>query len=58
MAKAQFTRVEKALSKLLANPLSMHETTERKFDELKVKWQEVQDHHDKYAALASLKEED
>jgi len=58
MAKAQFTRVEKALSKLLANPLSMHETTERKFDELKVKWQEVQDHHDRYAALASLEEED
>ena len=58
MAKAQFTRVEKALTKLLANPLSMYETTERKFSELKVGWQEVQDYHDRYAALASLKEED
>ena len=37
MAKAQFTRVEKALTKLLANPLSMYKTTERKFSELKVK---------------------
>ena len=55
MAKAQFTRIEKALAKLLANPLSMYETTERKFSELKVRWQEVQDHHDRYAALASLK---
>ena len=41
MAKAQFTRVEKALTKLLENPLSMYETTEKKFSELKVKWQEV-----------------
>ena len=58
MAKTQFTRVKKGLAKLLANPLSMYKTTERKFGELKVKWQEVQDHQNRYAALASLKEED
>jgi hypothetical protein len=58
MAKAQYTRVEKALKKLVANPLSLQETVERKFEELRVKWQEVQDFHDRYASLVTTNEEE
>ena len=57
-AKAQYTRVEKALRKLVANPLSLQETIERKFEELRVKWQEVQDCHDRYAPLVTTNEEE
>ena len=58
MAKAQYTRVEKALKKLVANPLSLQEIVERKFEELRVKWQEVQDFHDRYASLVTTNEEE
>ena len=57
-AKAQYTRVEKALRKLVTNPLSLQDTIERKFEELRVKWQEVQDCHDQYAPLVTTNKEE
>ena len=58
MAKAQYTRVEKALRKLVTNPLSLQDTIERIFEELRVKWQVVQDCHDQYAPLVTTNKEE
>ena len=46
IAKAKYTRVENALRKLVTNSLSLQETIVRKFEELRVKWQELQDCHE------------
>ena len=51
VAKAQYSRVENALSKLVKNPLSLQETMERKFNDLRTKWQELQDCHDTFILL-------
>jgi hypothetical protein len=37
VAKAQYSRVENALHKLVGNPLSLQETMERKFNDLRSK---------------------
>ena len=60
MAKAQYTRVENALRKLVGNPLSLKDTIERKFGELRDKWQELQNCHDSYAPFVeeAQKEDD
>ena len=51
VAKAQYSRVENALRKLVKNPLSLQETMERKFNDLRTKWQELQDCHDTFILL-------
>jgi len=51
IAKAQFTRTEKSLRKLLENQESLQETIKRKFKDVSDKWQEVQDLHDEYVTL-------
>ena len=58
IAKAQYTRVENALRKLVANPLSLQDTIVRKFEELRGKWQDLQDCHDLYASLVTNEEEE
>ena len=58
IAKAQYTRVENALRKLVANPLSLQDTIVRKFEELRAKWQDLQDCHDLYASLVTNEEEE
>ena len=40
-AKAQFTRVENALHKLMLDPQSPQESIERKSQELRDKWQVI-----------------
>ena len=57
-AKSQYTRVENALRKLLTNPESLQETIERKFQDLRTKWQELQDSHDEYAPLVATNDEE
>ena len=56
MAKAQFTRIENALRKLVENEVSLQETTERKFGQFREKWQELQNCHDSYALLLTGEE--
>jgi hypothetical protein len=56
MAKAQFTRIENALRKLVENELSLQETMERKFAQFRDKWQELQNCHDSYALLLTGEE--
>ena len=50
-AKSQFTRAEKSLSDALATEDVSASTIERRFQELKIKWNNVQDAHDTYASL-------
>ena len=57
MAKAQFSRAENSLRKLLGNPMSLQETLERRAKDLAVKWQEVQNLHDEYVTTISEEEE-
>ena len=56
VAKAQYTRVENALRKLVGNPLSLQETMERKYQVLIDKWQELQNCHDAYTLLVNADE--
>ena len=53
VAKQQFTRTENSLRQALSNPNSLQSTVERKFAELNVKWQTVQDAHDSFVAILS-----
>ena len=48
LAKAQFTRTEKSLRKLLDNEQSLEELISKRFNEMSKKWQEIQDAHDLY----------
>ena len=57
-AKSQYTRIENALRKLLTNPESLQETIERKFQDLRTKWQELQDSHNEYAPLVTTNDEE
>ena len=50
VAKAQFTRAETSLRKTVEDKSSLSSTIERKYGELKSKWQLVQDAHDVYTA--------
>ena len=54
VAKAQFTRAETSLRKALEDKSSPASTINRKYDELKSKWQIVQDAHDFYTATEEL----
>ena len=56
IAKAQFTRIEKALRKLVDSELSLQDTIERKFGLFREKWQELQNCHDAYSLLLSEEE--
>ena len=56
VAKQQFTRAENSLRQTLNNPESLESTVKRKFAELGVKWQAVQDTHDAFMAMLSLDE--
>jgi len=55
--KAQFTRAENGLRKLLEKGNGLEDTLRRKFDELRSKWQDVQDAHDGYVAKAQAGEQ-
>ena len=46
VAKAQFTRAETSLRKTVEDKSSLSSTIERKYGELKSKWQMVQDAHE------------
>ena len=50
-AKSQFTRAEKSLNDALASDDVSASTIQRRFNELKIKWDNVQEAHDAYAAL-------
>ena len=51
-AKSQFTRAETSLTKSLESSDILAPTIERRFEELRAKWEKVQDAHDDYAELA------
>ena len=55
VGKQQFTRAENGLRKLLERGGGLEDTLRRKFDELRSKWQAVQDAHDSYVAQAGEK---
>ena len=52
-AKGQFTRSKRSLSDAFNLPDVSPSTVERRFDEMKKKWDRVQDTHDVYAAYAA-----
>ena len=58
VAKQQFTRAENSLRKVLAKGDSLQTTIGRKFNELSVKWQTVQDTHDVYVTMVNKEEEE
>ena len=55
VGKQQFTRAANGLRKLLERGGGLEDTLRRKFDELRSKWQAVQDAHDSYVAQAGEK---
>ena len=52
-AKGQFTRSKKSLSEAVNHPDPSLATIERRFDDLKKRWNHVQDTHDAYAEYIS-----
>ena len=56
IAKAQFTRTENSLYKLLDSKDSLEETIRRKLQEMQQKWQKVQDVHDLYMTMIDEEE--
>ena len=52
-AKGQFTRSKKSLSDAVNHPDPSVATIERRFDDLKKRWDHVQETHDEYAEHAS-----